>query len=313
MAETPETTVRTESPRPRQDVWVLAALAGTALVCISALAVALVLILGRQNAGSAGPQNMGNPVINIGALAPGGASIQRPSEPAKPQAVRSSAQDSVQPALPGMLSTAATGKREKQLIRAETSAVPAPSFPTPVVVSKYKQRGDAPSLYTGDRALPMPIRYAPEAAAPARATQAQVVFGKAPDAGVTPLPADQLYIESGVHAGALNVQLSHPRKTMVGGAYRAPQGFWFFTADIHLDNQGAKPVAVAPLNFELHDAEGARSMGLPEWSTGLPDAPLAPGASADGTLSFLVYDDVEIKELALLGAAPPVIVPLSKK
>jgi len=256
---------------------------------------------------------MGNPVINIGALAPAAPSIQRPSEPAKPQANRSSAQDKVQPALPGVVATptVVAGKREKQLVRAETASVPAPSFPTPVVSTKYKQRGDAPNLYTGDRALPMPIRFSAEAQE--KAQPAQVVFSKAPEPEAAALPADQLYGESGINAGSLDVQLTHARKTMVGGAYRAPEGFWFFTADVKVENKSNAAVNVAPLNFELHDGEGARSMGLPEWSSGLPEGPLLPGASASGTLSFLVYDDVELKELALLGAAQPVLVPLLKK
>lgn len=312
MAETTEGSAKPESPRPRQEIWVVAALAGTALVCLSALAMALVFILGRSNAAPASTvQNMGNPVINIGAMAPAPASIQRPSEPAKPQANRNAAQDVAAAALPGVLATptAVAGKREKQLVRAETASVPAPSFPTPVVATKYRVRGDAPNLYTGDKALPFPIRYA---AGEKKDQPAEVVFGKAPE-GVSTLPADVVYSDAGVSAGGLDVQLSHPRKTMVGGAYRAPEGFWFFTTDIRVENKGQSAVAVAPLNFVLHDAEDAKSMGLPEWSSGLPEAPLQTGAVAEGTLSFLAYDGIELKELVLAGPDQPVLIPLAKK
>lgn len=165
MAETVDESTKPEKSRPRAELWVLAALAGGAILCVSLLAVALALILGK------GSLIQVNPVISAGApAAPAAAapapSIQRPSQQVGPLASRSSAQDQIQPALPGALATPTpvAGRREANFVRSDAAvAPPSAPFPTPGAPGAGKAavpvRVGAATLYNGDHALPMPVHH----------------------------------------------------------------------------------------------------------------------------------------------------------
>ncbi len=302
----PQNSPTTESPsRPKagQEFWALAALGSAALICLSLLAVALAVVLRGNSGGTAAPvQN----IANIGTTAPNpgvnAGGIQRPAEPTKPQSERASAMDRTQPALPGVVATVTPqgGLRKMALTRADPPSPPSPSIlPTPDPRKVFfRVRADAASLYQGQKALPMPIRYAPDAHG-----KVAEVFASHEPAKTDPrfsYAPDVAFTESGVRGHSLDLQLTQPRKTSSVDGFRAPQGFQFFTAKLRMGNQGAQPVAVRVDDLEVHDADGVRYLVNPELVVGAWPAPaLAPKAEALVEVSFLVPESSPLKELAV--------------
>jgi hypothetical protein len=324
MAEVSEAT---QTPGPDKgrggELWVLAALAAAGLLCVCGLAVALVLILGR---GSAGAGNQVNPVINVGvpstaaAAAPNGPSRD---VPAKPQAERDAAQDVRASALPGALATPTPVKpqREKELVRAETQAPPSPPFPPAdpsrplpggkLIYLRVRSVGD--TTYNGQQALPMPIRYSPDATG-----KVDKVF--ASPAAALPGPADllppaQTFADTSADQGGWSLSLTNAHATPALDGYRSPDGFRFFTARVHAVNQSKSPAGLVADSFEIRDSDGVRYLSNPELNAGFPPDVLPGGGGADLTLSFLVPASADLRAVALVpdtGTAP-VLLPLSKQ
>jgi hypothetical protein len=331
MAEVSEAT---QTPGPDKgrggELWVLAALAAAGLLCVCGLAVALVLILGR---GSAGAGNQVNPVINVGVPStaaaqpvPGGPSRDLP---AKPQAERDAAQDVRASALPGVLATPTPVKlqREKELVRAETQAPPSPAFPPAdpsrplpggkLIYLRVRSVGD--TTYNGQQALPMPIRYSPDATGKVDkvfASPAAALPGGAVPSGPSDLaPPTQTFANTSAEQAGWGLTLSNAHATPALDGYRSPDGFRFFTAHVHAINQSKSPAGLVADSFEIRDSDGVRYLSNPELNAGFPPDVLPSGAAADLTLSFLVPDSAELRSVALLTDldAAPVLLPLSKQ
>jgi hypothetical protein len=314
MAETPASTPlenSAPSPAPRQqELWVVAGLAVAALICVSGLAIALVVLLGRSQGASAPIQ-----ISNIGNSAPAAvepaprtapaaaAGIQRPYEPAKPQADRVSAMDRSQPALPGVLATPTitSGQRKVALTRADPASPPSPNIePTPDPRKVFfRVRADAASLYRGEKALPMPVRYNADAQGRVKGVfAAREAAG--PDAAKFSYAQDVPFVEAGVRGQSLDVQLGTPRKTAAVDGFRAPKEFQFFTAKLTIANQGTQAVPLSVGNVEVCDTDGVCYLANPELVVGAwPEAPLAPGAQIAAELSFLVPESSPLKELSV--------------
>ena len=184
MAETTDETSKSKKVRPQTELWVLAAVAAAALLCVSALAVALALILGK------GSLIQVNPVINGTAPTPAVSAV--PDSP-KPMANRTWNQEKVPDAFPAA-PLSPLGARERQVaVRADNASPPSPPFATPQ--PKVYVREEAPSFYAGDHALPMPpVRHrvdppvfslTPAGASPASASQAPAAMAP-PSAAPTP-------------------------------------------------------------------------------------------------------------------------------
>ncbi|HTB34017.1 MAG TPA: hypothetical protein VK842_04090 [bacterium] len=324
MAEVGEATQTPEPSKGRGgELWVLAALAAAGLLCVCGLAVSLVLILGR---GSAGAGNQVNPVINVGVAPTVPAAPSGPSRdvPAKPQAERDAAQDVRASALPGVLATPTPVKlqREKELVRAETQPPPSPPFPPAdpsrplpggkLIYLRVRSVGD--TSYKGQQALPMPIRYSPDATGKVDKVFASPAPAAAAAAGPADLaPPTQTFADTSADQAGWGLTLSNAHATPALDGYRAPDGFRFFTARVHAVNQGQSPAGLQADNFEIRDADGVRYLSNPELNAGFPADDLAAGAGADLTLSFLVPDSAELRALALLTGTAPVLLPLSKQ
>jgi hypothetical protein len=178
VAETIDELPKTKKNRPQTELWVLAAIAGAAILCVSVLAVALALILGK------GSLIQVNPVITAQSPAPVPPAaapaaplvqppLQRSADAVHPPVVRSSAQDRVQAALPGVLATpTVVVEKRSQVVRSDPQAPPSPAFvatapaaasasgvpgAAPVQASVFRVRQEAANLYNGDHALPMPV------------------------------------------------------------------------------------------------------------------------------------------------------------
>jgi hypothetical protein len=316
MAETPDSPIPPSPlpPRPKagQEFWALVALGAVALVCFTLLAVGLALILSRS--GGQAPisiSNIGNgaapAVAALPAPAPGG--IQRPWEPAKPQSERAPAMDRSQPALPGLVAspTPPSGQRQLALTRADPPSPPSPALPTPQPTPAptvdpfkvyFRVRADPTSLYEGQKALPMPVRYVPDAHGAVAAVYAsRDVSASAERFSYSP---DVAFAESGVSGRQLDVQVSQPRKTSSVDGYRAPKGFQFFTATLTFKDRGREPVALQVDDLEVHDVDGLRYLANPELVVGAwPQPSLAAGAEAKVEMSFLVPESSPLKELAV--------------
>jgi hypothetical protein len=328
MAEVGEAT---QTPGPDKgrggELWVLAALAAAGLLCVCGLAVALVLILGR---GSAGAGNQVNPVINVGVPATGAAQAapSGPSRdvPSKPQAERDAAQDVRASALPGVLATPTPVKpqREKELVRAETQAPPSPAFPPAdparplpggkLIYLRVRSVGD--TTYNGQLALPMPIRYSPDATGKVDKVFASPAPAPAGAGGPSDLaPPSQTFADTSAEQAGWGLTLSNAHATPALDGYRSPDGFRFFTARVHAVNQSKSPAGLLADSFEIRDSDGVRYLSNPELNAGFPPDVLPSGGAADLTLSFLVPDSAELRAVALLpdNASAPVLLPLSKQ
>jgi hypothetical protein len=180
---TEEELSKPERTHARTELWILAAVAGSAIVGVCVLAVALALILGK------GSFIQVNPTISatLPASAPAAPASaltapQRYSAPADPLAQRSSAQDRVQPALPGVLAspTPQSGRRGAELVRADSAAPPSPAFPpaTRVPTQPLQRVQSAAGAYAGNRALPMPP--VPHSVEEAARTGAGIASGSQP-------------------------------------------------------------------------------------------------------------------------------------
>jgi hypothetical protein len=324
MAEVGEATQTPDPGKGRgSELWVLAALAAAGLLCVCGLAVALVLILGRGSAGV--PSNQANPVINIGVAPTVQAAPAGPSRdvPAKPQAERDAAQDVRASALPGVLATPTPVKpqREKELVRAETQAPPSPPFPPAdpsrplpggkLIYLRVRSVGD--STYNGQQALPMPIRYSPDATG-----KVDKVFASPAAALPGPsdlLPPSQTFADTSADQAGWGLSLSNAHATPALDGYRSPDGFRFFTARVHAVNQSRSPAGLVADSFEIRDSDGVRYLSNPELNAGFPPDDLPSGGSADLTLSFLVPASADLRAVALVpdtGTAP-VLLPLSKQ
>lgn len=304
------------SPRPSEAAggrgeaqWPLAAVAATALLAFCGLALGLVLLLGRHD--SAGQSVQVNPVINInptGAATPGPA--MTPAGPRRGEPQRDAAQNLQAVALPGTLGPALR-QRASNVVRASTQAPPSPPFPAfstggPRVYLRVRSVGGGP--WDGSHALPMPIRQGIAEGAQVRPVYAVRQEGAGPVAAV----ADQPYADSSASQGDWDLRLSGVRKTVVLGGYRAPAGFLFLTARLVAHDQGSRPLALDQERFEVRDSDGVRYLCVPELDAGFPQGPLAAGASADLTLSFLVPAGAELKALALLTQGSAVLLPLTR-
>ena len=312
--ESPSPKSETPSPMPRQsrEFWAVIAIVVVAFVCLTLLGVGLIFVLSRTGGSNSPVQN----ISNIGTVPPPPAptpvpGIHRPYDAAKGQNERASAMDRTQPALPGLLAspTPQSGQRKLALTRADPPSPPSPALlPTPDPKKVYfRVRADPNSLYGGQKPLPMPVRYAPDAhgkvtavfasrepAAAAAATPDTERFSYAPDVS---------FAESGIRGHALDIQLGKPRKTASVDGFRAPKGFQFFTTSVHISNQGAQPVVLRVDDLEVHDTEGLRYLPNPELVVGAWPAPsLAPAAELQADLSFLVPESSPLKELTVLEA-----------
>jgi hypothetical protein len=82
---------------------------------------------------------------------------------------------------------------------------------------------------------------------------------------------------------------------------------------LRAQNKGAQALALDGERFEVRDADGVRYLSIPELDFDFPTAPVAAGATAELTLSFLVLDAADLKSVALLTDAAPVLLPLTRK
>jgi hypothetical protein len=319
MAETSEAA---QGPNPGKgrggELWVLAALAAAGLCCVCGLAVALVLILGRG--GSGVPSSQANPIINIGmppAATPG---TGAPKAEAAPPARRDAAQDLHAVALP--LGGDPKAHRDKDILRGDAETPPSPGFPhenpsglpgDKRVFLRVRTVGD--SAYSGKDALPMPIRYSPDATGKVDkvfAGPASALPGAAGPADLA--PPIQTFADASADQAGWGLTLSNAHATASLDGYRSPDGFHFFTARVHAVNQSKSPAGLDADSFEIRDADGVRYLSNPELNAGFPPDALASGAAADLTLSFLVPASAELRAVALLTGlqGPPVLLPLSK-
>jgi hypothetical protein len=319
MADAPNSpnTESPSAPKRGQEFWAVVVLGVTALVCFSLMAVGLALILGR---GNSAPSISNNPVINMappvvapqaGTLAPP-TGIQRPSDAVRPQNERIPAMDRMQPALPGAVGELASPARRKAALnRADPPALPSPPSPEARKVF-FRVRIDPATLHPGSR-LPMHLPYEPDA----QGNAAVVAVSREPEKVDERFSytADVPFAESGIRGQSLDLQLTQPRKTATVDGFRAPKGFQFFTAKLHIRNQGAQPVALRVDDLEVHDAEGVRYLANPDLVVGTWPAPsMAPSAEAEVELSFLVPEESPLKELAVQEAPGQVaLVPLQAR
>lgn len=294
-----------ESPRMQSDTWVIAALAAAGLACVSLVAVALVLILRQPAAGGVAPAVNANPVINIQTgPAPTAASSAKAVETAQPLAVRSSAQDFVQPALPGRMAPSLGGvvRADQQVNDAAAKA----ALPAPDKKVFLRVRGEASPPTSGRAPLPMPVRYRADAKG-----QVTDVFASR-QAANAPLPPDRPYADGTVAGSALELQLQQPRSTAALDGFRAPEGFSFFTAKLGLHNKGAATAALDLGALEIRDADGAVYLANPELSGSMP-AQLPAGQRAELQVSFLVADASPLSALALREGDGAVLLPLTRR
>jgi hypothetical protein len=305
MAEEPSSSSSVPSPRRGQEFWAIVTLGVTALICFGLMAIGLALIFSR----GAAPSINNSTVVNAAgpatapALTPTG--IRRPSEPSEQMA----------PALPGakLGGLPAQGVQRKIAItRADPPSPPSPPTTDPRRVY-FRVRSQPAGLFPSNDAPPMPVRYAPDM----RFNVAAVYASPEPEKkderfSYTP---DVVFTESGTRGQSLDLQLTQPRKTAAVDGYRAPKGFQFFTAKLHVGNQGAQPVALKVDDLEVHDAEGVRYLANPELVVGVwPSPSLAPKASLDVEISFLVPEESPLKELAVQEApGQTALVPLQAR
>jgi len=145
VAATTDEAPKPEKNRSRTDLWVLAVVAAVALLCVSLLALALVLISGK------GALIQVNPVFNGGAAgtSPAQALITATPEEALggPPADRGASQSGSGPlalpiAAPAPLAVSSLGSSAKPVL--------------PALQDLFQIRGDASTAYPGNQALPMP-------------------------------------------------------------------------------------------------------------------------------------------------------------
>ncbi len=291
----------TESPKIRPETWVIAGLAAAGLAAVSLVAVALVVIL-RQGGPAQGAVTA-SPVINIQTAAAPTPGIQRPAEPAKPQANRSSAQDPVQPALPLKLQQTGSVSRADQ--QAEGAAARA-SLPAPDARINMLVRGQAPALPLAKRSLPMPVRYRVDAQG-----RVEDVYASR-QAASKPLPPDRPYADSGASGAGLELQALEPRSTYALNGFTAPEGFSFFTARLQLRSKAAQAVGLDLADLELRDSDGTVYLANPELSGPLPGE-LPAGQQAEAVVSFLVSEQSPLSALALRSEGAPILLPLARR
>lgn len=296
-----------ESAKPRQETWVLAIVASAGLVCVSLVAVALVLILkqGGPLPAASQPTQTANPVINV-QLAPPPAptpGITRPSEPAKPQANRGAAEDLFAHAVPGKLET--TGGRLERVDQQVNNDAAKATLPAPDKKVFLRVRGEVPAPQSGKAPLPMPLRYRADATG-----NVNQVFASRLSAN-TPLPPDKLYGESGAAGAQWDVQLSEAKATYAVDGFRAPEGFVFFTATLQLRAKGS---AVAPDlgAIEVRDSEGTAYLPNPELSGALPTN-YAAGQESKSGLAILVSEQAPLVSLVLNTGDAPISLPLTQR
>jgi hypothetical protein len=322
MAESPSSSTA-EGPKRSQEFWAVAALGVAAVVCLTLLAVALVLILSRNSTPAAAPQapiqfsNFGNIVgpQPVAAVSPSAVNdgIHRGDE----QSARAAAMDHTQGALPGQAPVPLPdwSRRKLALTRADPPSPPSPQNIINPDKVFFRVREDPASYYQGQKPLPMPIRYAPDAQGKVAQVFATKDAPAATDAGRFSYTADVPYADSGIRGQSLDLQLSEPRKTSSVDGFRAPKGFQFFTAKLSLANQGSQPVQLSVDDLEVHDEDGVRYLVNPELVFGSwPDPSLAAGASTQVELSFLVPEEAPLKEMAVQEAPGRVVlVPLQSR
>lgn len=176
---TEEVQSKPERARTHTELWIFAALAGAAIIGVCVLAVALALILGKGSFIQVNPTITSTLPVLPAAPAPAISGPQRYSAPENPLAQRGSAQDRVQPALPGALAspTPQSGRRDAELVRADTSAPPSPAFPgptpLPTAVPAFMRVQNASGVYARNGALPMPPVPHPVEEAPFSGSQPQ--------------------------------------------------------------------------------------------------------------------------------------------
>lgn len=296
-----------EASKQRPETWVIAAVAAAALLCVTLVAVALAAILVRGGAGSGAPVNA-NPVITINTAPPSAPSngIVRPSEPAKPQATRSSAQDIRQAALPGTQGKPGADQLERADPQARPDAAKR-SLPSGDPKVFLRVRGDAPSLYRGQSALPMPVNYRADADGKVQAVYASRIPAN------KPLPPDQSYQVKSVSQAGVELQIQGARSTSSMDGYTAPEGFQFFTGKLRVQNKSANAIRVGADEIELHDQDGAVYLANPELSQGLPTSPLPAGESAEATISVLVGASSPLTSLALNSGQGSIVLPLARQ
>jgi hypothetical protein len=162
----------------------------------------------------------------------------------------------------------------------------------------FRLRAEPASHYTGNKALPMPVRYSPDIHGNVAAVFASQDSAKA-DPRFSYAP-DVAFTESGSRGKSLDLQLSNPRKTSAVDGYRAPKDFQFFSAKLRIANQGSQPVALKLDDLEIHDADGVRYLANPELLVGSwPEPSLGAGAEAQLEVSFLVPEASPLTELAV--------------
>lgn len=293
----------TENPKLKPETWVIAALAAAGLACVSLVAVALVLIL-RQSAPAPTAPVTASPVINIQTAPAPSPGILRPSEPAKPQANRGSAQDPVHNALPLKLNTQGSVSRADQQAEGEAARA---SLPSPDAKVFLRVRGQAPAPALAQAPLPMPVRYRGDAQGVVGTIYASRLSADAP------LKPDRPYADTGSSGETYDLQLSQPRSTQALGGFRSPEGFSFFTAKLTVRNRSAKPAPLDLGALELRDSEGTVYLANPELSGTLP-VELVPGGEASTELCFLASDQGELNALALRSeSGAPVLLPLARR
>ena len=321
------TSSSTAEGKRSQEFWAVAALGVAAVVCLTLLAVGLVLILSRNGGPAASAQppiqfsNFGNVMgpQPAAVVSPGPASegIHRGDTQSKDQAGREAAMDHTQGALPGQppVPLPDWSRRQPALTRADPPSPPSPQNIINPDKVFFRVRENPASYYQGQKPLPMPVRYDPDAQGKVAQVFASKDAAVAADAERFSYTADVPYADSGIRGQSLDLQLSQPRKTSSVDGFRAPKGFQFFTAKLNLANQGAEPLQLSVDDLEVHDEDGVRYLVNPELVFGSwPDPALAAGASTQVELSFLVPEEAPLKEMAVQEAPGRVVlVPLQSR
>ncbi len=259
-----------------QDAWLVATVALGAIVAVSLVAVFLVIFLSK--APSQVPASINNSTTN---------NFDLPSKTDKTGLQRTVAGD-------GAANSASL--RRAPLNRSDPDSPPFTKLDAnaPRV---YLRMHAAPVGGASTRGpLPMPVRYVADSSG-----QVGDVYASVPGSGVdnpafSYLP-DKNYSDTVVRGAALELSFSQARKTSTWGPYRAPKDFQFFAAKVKTRNTGRVALAFHPDDFEIRDNEGLRYLPANEILDRFFGKELAPGATSEFDLAFLVPAEAPVATL----------------
>lgn len=249
------------------DAWLVGAVALGAILAVSVVAVALVVLLGPK-----APQAL--PAINNSTTN----NFQLPSKgeasaPNQPSTQRKTALNRADPSSPPFSKLSSNAPRV--YLRLQAAPIGAGSTQGP---------------------LPMPVRYSTDAQGRVGGIYASVPGGGADEAAFSYLP-DKVFADARVQAAALELSLSELRKTSTWGPYRAPKDFQFFAVKVAARNPGRAPLQFNADDFEVRDSDGLRYLPTKELLDRFFAGSLAPSGSASFEVAFLVPAEAPLSAL----------------